>query len=142
MTLFTPLHPSSPLLTPSLPLLTPSSPLTSLHLSSLLLTPLHPYSPLLTPSHPSSPLTPIHQNIITNTPSTIFLQIAIRHDHPQIMIYTPSPLILQVCIYRIEGFGWGVKAVQNIKKGRYVISYLGEVCYAEVVICILYSSYQ
>ena len=35
---------------------------------------------------------------------------------------------MKLCIYRTEnGCGWGVKTLENIKKGSFVVEYVGEV---------------
>ena len=35
---------------------------------------------------------------------------------------------VKLCIYRTSnGCGWGVKALENIKKGSFVVEYVGEV---------------
>ena len=35
---------------------------------------------------------------------------------------------MKLCIYRTSnGCGWGVKALENIKKGSFVVDYVGEV---------------
>ena len=35
---------------------------------------------------------------------------------------------MKLCIYRTEnGCGWGVKTLENIKKGTFVVEYVGEV---------------
>ena len=42
--------------------------------------------------------------------------------------------ILQVklCIYRTDnGCGWGIKTLENIKKGAFVVEYVGEVITSE-----------
>ena len=37
-----------------------------------------------------------------------------------------------MCIYRTDnGCGWGVKALENIKKGSFVVEYVGEVITSE-----------
>jgi len=42
----------------------------------------------------------------------------------------------KVCVFRTKNSrGWGVKAIQNIKAGTFVMEYVGEVC-TNVVICI------
>ena len=39
---------------------------------------------------------------------------------------------VKLCIYRTDnGCGWGVKALENIKKGSFVVEYVGEVITSE-----------
>ena len=35
---------------------------------------------------------------------------------------------LELCIYKTENMGWGVKTLEGIPKGAFVIEYVGEVC--------------
>lgn len=34
---------------------------------------------------------------------------------------------VNVCIYRTRNYGWGVKTIQNIKKGQFIAKYVGEI---------------